>query len=108
MNIRVLALAASLALALPALAEDSTTYPTDSGTLTVNSGQPAPHPEGHILPNSLAELDQDGDGVLTESEASANLAVVNDFIHIDLNDDRRISESELDRYLAGNMDDMDL
>lgn len=108
MNIRVLALAASLALALPALAEDSTTYPTDEGTLTVFSGQPAPHPDGGRMPRSFAELDSDGNGSIDEGEAAANLAVVNDFIHIDRNDDNGISESELDRYVAGNLDDMEL
>ena len=76
------------------------TYQTEEGTLTVRSSQPDDPPPPK--PSGLDELDSNGDGVLTESEASANIALTNEFIHADWNKDGRITRNELDNWIAEN------
>ena len=96
-NILFAALGA-LALSAPALAENAQTYDTDEGKLTVTWGQPDPDPRSAMGPSRVEELDTDGDGLISEAEAEANIALINDFIHADLNDDGLVSQSELDRW----------
>ena len=100
--------AARLALAIAAILsataldaqQSEATYQTDEGTLTVRSSQPDDPPPPK--PSGLDELDSNGDGVLTESEASANIALTNEFIHADWNKDGKITRSELDNWIAEN------
>lgn len=76
------------------------TYETEEGTLTVRSSQPDDPPPPK--PGSLEELDSNGDGVLSEAEASANIALINEFIHADWNKDGRINRTELENWIADN------
>lgn len=89
---------AALAFSAPLAAENSRTYETATGNLTVTWGQPDPDPRSAIGPSRVEELDTDGDGLISEAEAEANIALINDFIHADLNDDGLVSQSELDRW----------
>jgi len=73
-------------------------YQTQEGTLTVRSAQPDDPPPPK--PGSLQELDTDGDGFVSESEAAANNALTNEFDHADENKDGRISSNELSRWIA--------
>ena len=90
--------------AVPASNPDSmstATYPIATGTLTARSAQPAPKPGEHVPPGSFEELDDNGDGLISESEARGNLALVNDFIHADIDRDMHVSPSELARWKRG-------
>lgn len=89
---------AALAFSAPIAADNSQTYETDEGNLTVTWGQPDPDPRSAEGPSSVEELDTNGDGFISEAEAADNIALVNDFIHADLNDDGLVSQSELDRW----------
>lgn len=94
----VLAVVAILsATALDAQQRDrETRYPTGSGELIVRSGQPNdPAPP---KPAGVDELDTDGDGKVSRSEASANHALINEFDHADLNRDGLVTATELDRW----------
>jgi len=77
------------------------TYPIETGTLTARSAQPAPKAGEHVPPASFAELDDNGDGLISESEARDNLALVNDFIHADLDRDNHVSACELEHWKRG-------
>jgi hypothetical protein len=94
----ILAALAALAFSAPISAESSRTYETDTGNLTVTWGQPDPDPRSAEGPTRVDELDTDGDGLISEAEAEANIALINDFIHADLNDDGMVSQLELDRW----------
>lgn len=89
---------AAFAFSAPLAAEDAQTYETDTGNLTVTWGQPDPDPRSAMGPSRVEELDTNGDGLISESEAEANIALINDFIHADLNEDGLVSQSELDRW----------
>jgi len=89
---------AALAFSAPLAADNSQTYETDTGNLTVTWGQPDPDPRSALGPSRVEELDTNGDGAISEAEAQANIALINDFIHADLNDDGRITQIELDRW----------
>jgi hypothetical protein len=99
MNLHTLyAALAALAFSAPLAAENSQTYETDTGNLTVTWGQPDPDPRSAMGPSRVEELDTDGDGLISEAEAEANIALINDFIHADLNEDGMVSQMELDRW----------
>lgn len=89
---------AALMFSAPLAAENAQTYETDTGNLTVTWGQPDPDPRSAEGPSHVDELDADGDGFISEPEAEHNIALINDFIHADLNDDGLVSQSELDRW----------
>ncbi|HET7842776.1 MAG TPA: hypothetical protein VFL14_01400 [Xanthomonadales bacterium] len=94
----VLAALTTLALSAPAFAENAQSYETETGNLTVTWGQPDPDPRSAQGPSRVEELDTNGDGAISEAEAEANIALINDFIHADLNEDGLVSQSELDRW----------
>lgn len=94
----LLAALTTLALSAPAFADNAQTYPTDEGNLTVTWGQPDPDPRSAQGPSRVEELDTNGDGLISQAEAEANIALINDFIHADLNEDGMVSQTELDRW----------
>ena len=96
----VLAATALIALAAPALAQDSKArnYETPKGELTVTYGQPELARAGS--PPAFGAIDRNGDGSVDMDEANSGYYLLyNDFIHADLNRDKRISSREYQVWL---------
>ncbi|WP_395681013.1 hypothetical protein [Dokdonella sp.] len=92
-------IAALLLASATAQAQDqSTTYQTPRGEVTVNSGQPQPRDYGPAP--SFAQLDRNGNGYIGSDQADAYPPLANDFIHADGNRDGRISRAEYERWAA--------
>ena len=90
----------SAALAAPALAQDSKArnYETPKGELTVTYGQPELARAGS--PPEFGAIDRNGDGSVDMGEAQGGYYLLyNDFIHADLNRDKRISAREYQTWL---------
>jgi hypothetical protein len=85
-----------LACAQAGAQDQSTTYQTPQGELTVHSGQPQPRDYGP--PPSFAQLDRGGRGSIGSDEAAAYPPLANDFIYADGNRDGRISRAEYERW----------
>jgi len=87
--------------AAPALAQQDTkarNYETPKGELTVTYGQPELARAGS--PPDFGAIDRDGDGSVTMDEANSGYYLLyNDFIHADLNRDKRISSREYQVWL---------
>lgn len=77
--------------------EQTTEFASPEGNVTLRSGQ-----EEAIIPKdapkTLAELDANGDGVLTLDEARPSVARTAEFEHADLNRDGRVTQAEFDRW----------
>ena len=103
MDSRITALlifAATLAAAPLAQADDThaRNYETPKGELTVTYGQPDLQRAGP--PPEFGAVDRDGNGSVDMEEAHAGYYLLyNDFIHADLNRDKRISAREYSSWL---------
>lgn len=77
--------------------DETQRFSSPEGEVTLHSGQSeALIPKD--APATLAELDANGDGVLTLAEAQPSVAMVAEFEHADLNRDGKITQSEFDRW----------
>ena len=87
--------------AAPAFAQQDTRardYQTPRGELTVTYGQPELARAG--APPDFAAIDRNGDRSVDMDEANAGYYLLyNDFIHADLNRDKRISSREYQVWL---------
>ena len=102
MKTHLIGLIALSAMAVaPAFAQQDTKardYDTPKGELTVTYGQPELARAGS--PPDFASLDRDGNGSIDMEEAhSGYYLLYNDFIHADLNRDKRISAREYQVWL---------
>lgn len=82
----------------PSASDRSVTLQESSGPVTVTWGQP------QILPNAadyqvkVADLDRNGDGVLTRAEVPPEHALSSEFKLVDRNHDGRITATELQNW----------
>jgi hypothetical protein len=97
--------AALMSLSLSTLANETTKVETSQGDVKVTSGQPN-DPPPMDAPGSVAELDQNGDGAISLSEAKPSLDLTNEF---DLADnwvpakrDGKVTEAELQAWLRNS------
>lgn len=81
-------------------AQDQSTaqYNTPQGELTVHSG-PAPVRD-YGPPPPFAQLDTQGRGFLSSTQADAYPPLANDFIHADANRDGKVSRAEYERWAS--------
>ena len=94
-------LAACIALPTIALAQETpreTRYPQNNGELIVRWGETGYKPSGPAP--EFAQLDTNGDGMISADEAKAYPLLANDFQMADSNRDGRISAAEYKRWKA--------
>ncbi len=97
-------LAAALALACTATYAQSSPprearYPQQNGAdLIVRYGDTGYKPSGPAP--AFEQLDTDGNGSISESEAAGYALLANDFIKADANRDGRVSKREYERWTA--------
>jgi hypothetical protein len=77
--------------------EKTTQFSSPEGEVTLHSGQ-AEDIIPKDAPLTLAELDANGDGVITLDEARPSVAMTAEFEYADLNRDGRITQAEFDRW----------
>lgn len=81
-----------------AFAQDhSTTYETNQGQVTVNSGQPPARDPGPAP--AWGQLDTNGNGSIDQSEAQGYALLANDFKYADSNRNGSVSKSEYTRWV---------
>jgi hypothetical protein len=99
MNRPLVLIAASVALATAAQAQDQTTHFTerDGTQVTLTSGQPAPERAGP--PPSFAQLDANRDGSISREEAEAYTPLLNDYDHVTFPHKPRLTQAMYDQWV---------
>ncbi|MEJ1096942.1 MULTISPECIES: hypothetical protein [unclassified Pseudoxanthomonas] len=76
----------------------SVTLQESSGPVTVTWGQPRTLPNAADYQAKVADLDRNGDGVLTRAEVPPEHALSSEFKLVDRNHDGRITAAELQNW----------
>lgn len=82
----------------PSGSNHSVTLQEPSGPVTVTWGQPRTLPNAADYQVKIADLDRNGDGVLTRAEVSPDHALSSEFKLVDRNRDGRITATELQNW----------
>lgn len=84
--------------AAPSGSNHSVTLQEPSGPVTVTWGQPGTLPNAADYQVKIADLDRNGDGVLTRAEVPPDHALSSEFKLVDRNRDGRITATELQNW----------
>lgn len=88
----------TLTTELPPPGFKTMTMETPQGPVTVNWGQPNKLPNAADYHVTVAELDKNGDGVLTKDEIPQDQALYSEFRLVDKNHDGKITPEELSQW----------
>ena len=89
---------AATSAAVPLAGDRSVTLQEASGPVTVTWGQPQALANAADYQAKVADLDRNGDGVLTRAEVPPDHALSSEFKLVDRNHDGRITPTELQNW----------